>query len=405
MPGQISAIVPTYNRSAFLDEALCALESQQRPPSQIIEWDDGSTDGTPEVVPQRRAASPIPILYRRSANGGKSRALNAALDETTGDYIWICDDDDISLPGAGRSLAQALETTGYGIAAGRHLRFRDASGTGERIMDGTGYWPDLSEGSVLRHLLEDIFFFQNATLVRRDLYDRVGGFREDLARSIDYEMFVRLAARSPVAMVDDVMFHQRKHDGARGPSSARHAAGSSETVWLENDRAIFAAFRALLPLSLYAAFFEGANAAAQHRAGLLERGCVYARRRDWDAAREDFGDAAAMAHAGPIGPVERAILLRAMAGKHGADEACEAPVSARLAELRQLGVSGREMAQALAHGAQWRLRAALTRRDAAEAARIARVIWKTSRGRVGGAAPPPTGLSERRTLPAEAYRW
>ncbi|MCV6586989.1 MAG: glycosyltransferase [Marinibacterium sp.] len=394
--------MPTFNRSAFLDEALTALRRQDRPLSQIIVWDDGSVDDTGTVACRHAAESDVPILYQRAENGGKSRALNRSLELATGDYIWICDDDDVSLPGAARLMADALDRTGAGMAAGRHLRFSDDPASGARVLGDTGYWPDLSRGSVLRHLLEDIFFFQNATLVRRGLYDQVGPFREDLKRSIDYEMLVRLAARAPVAMLDDVLFHQRKHDGARGPAGAQHGVAQSEQVWLENDRAIFAGFRNMLPLTLYGAFFSGGSEALRHRAALLQRACVYARRCDWDAAIADLA-AAAHIEAGPLDPVELGILRRAMSGKHGAADAFRGPVRRQiLTDLARTGPYGRQIARGLARGAKWRLRAALQRRDLGEALRVARFALHGS-GRPDAAAGP--GLTENRTLPQEAYQW
>lgn len=399
----ITAIVATYNRCAYLAEAVASLQAQSRPVDQIIIRDDGSSDGTEGFAAPLAAASDGRILYLRSDNGGKSRALNTALQEARGDYIWICDDDDLALPHAAEQLARALEISGAGLAAGRHERFREDPDSGQHEMMGTGYWPDLSTGSVLRHLLEDIFFFQNATLVRRDALERVGPFREDLARSIDYEMFVRLAARYPVEMVDDVLFHQRKHDGARGPAAARHAADQSETVWLEHDRAIFRDFRPVLPLSLYEAMFDTPDPAVRRRAGLLQRGCVYARRNDWDVALADWTEAARIP--GPLAATETAILIRAMAGKHGCAPAFRAPVSGQIAGLRRLGNAGPAIAAALGRGAIWRARVAMAARNPAETARIAAFIARTALMAGKQASAPAPEMRENRSLAPEAYRW
>ncbi|UWQ21590.1 glycosyltransferase family 2 protein [Jannaschia sp. W003] len=404
----ITAIVATYNRRDYLEQAVDALLAQTRPPEQIVIWDDGSTDGTERYAAPLAAASDGRILYRRGENRGKSAALNAALHCATGDRIWICDDDDIAMPDAAERLAAALDASGAGMAIGRHTRFRTDPATGAEQDLGTGYWPDLSQGSLLRHLLEDIFFFQNAALVRREALGRVGPFREDLARSIDYEMFVRLAVRVPMVLADGILFRQRKHDGARGPAAARHAAARSEAVWREADRAIFAAFRPVLPLALYEALFDAGDPALLRRAALLQRGCVHARRTDWPAAWEDFEAAAAIHAPGPLAPTERAILRRALAGKHGPADGFAAPALARLRTLARTGPLGREIAAALGRGAVWRARAALGARDLSAAVRAARFVW-----RAGGAAalrPPTAGdaaphITERRTPAPRAYAW
>ena len=388
-------------------EAVAAIEAQSRPVDQIVIWDDGSTDGTETQARALASRSSGRILYRRSENRGKSHALNAALAEAVGDAIWICDDDDLALPQAVERLGNALDTSGAGFAAGAHERFRDDPKTGRRAFMGRGYWPDLSEGSVLRHLLEDIFFFQNATLVRREAFESVGTFREDLQRSIDYEMFVRLATRYPVEMVDEVLFHQRKHDGARGPALGRHAADASETVWLENDRKIFAGFRETLPLCLYEALFEADDPDLLRRVALLQRACVYARRNDWDAALDDLAQAAGLDAAGPLTAIERAIGLRTMAGKHGCRAAFRAPVAGRLIGLRRQGRLGAEVAKALARGSVWRGREAMAERDLAECARVAAFIVRAGgpTARLEAATTNPGRLVERRQLRAKDYAW
>lgn len=362
----ITAIVPTYNRAGFLSESLQSIVDQTRPVDEIIVWDDGSTDGTEACA----RSVPGPIRYFRSENGGKARALNAALRETSGNLIWICDDDDLAMPNAVEVLAGMLETeSGAGVAAGSYVRFRDDADTGERAEFGPGYWPDLREGSVLRHLLEDIFLFQNATLVRRELYEMVGPFRENLARSIDYDMVVRLALHARVKVTEDALFRQRKHDGARGPAAARHAAARSDEVWKEADRAVFAPFRKTIPSSLYTGLFEGETA---ERAGQLQRACVYARHTDWAAAMEDFQSAASVFPDMALAPIEQAICRRAMAGKHGIAEALDPHIRRCLAELARSGPIGAQITAALARGVLWRGRAALRDGQVGETTKIGR---------------------------------
>lgn len=400
----ISAIIATYNRCAFLQETIASLEAQTRPVDQIVIWDDGSTDGTESYGTCLAAHSQGRIIYRRSENGGKSRALNRALEDASGELIWVCDDDDIALPHASARLSSALERSNAGLSAGRHDRFRDNPMTGQRELFGTGYWPDLRQGSILRHVLEDVFFFQNATLVRRAALDRVGPFREDLARSIDYEMFVRLVSRFPVEMVDDVLFHQRKHDGARGPAASRHEAGQSEAVWLANDRAIFTDFRSSLPLSLYEALFHTHSPSLKRRAALIQRATVYARRNDWNAALEDWTAAATAHPSPPLTATERDIVIRAMAGKHGCGDAFVPPVANKIRALHRLNTVGADIVRGLGRGAIWRIRSAAQARDPGSALRAAAFVL-----RAGLSAARDNerseNISEKRTLARHDYEW
>lgn len=416
----ISVIMPTFNRARFLIDAIRSVLAQTHPVHEIIVWDDGSTDGTGEAV-AGLSDTPVPVRYFRSGNAGKSCALNRALPEASGELIWICDDDDLCRPEAAARMLAAMEATGAPVVGGRYQRFGTDPASGAQVAADPGYWPDLGGGSLLRHLLEDIFIFQNATLVRRSAYDRVGPFREDLARSIDYDMIIRLAARFPLGFVDAVLFDQRKHDGARGPAAAQHEAKKMDRVWLENDQILFRGFRDWLPVSLYEAMFEADDPALALRAGHLQRAAVYARRNLWSEALEDFGVSvemgAGMAGQAAFGPLEHDICRRAMAGKHGCDGVFDPAVTRALTRLGQSGPAGKGIAAGLAHGIRWRLREALQAGEAGRAFRIGRFMTRMA-GPAGVIRPvvppagarivvPPAGarITERRSLPDAAYAW
>lgn len=392
----ISVIIPTYNRKGFLREALQAVQAQSRPVDQIIIWDDGSTDGTDQMI---AGINEPRLLYHHAQNAGKSAALNNAMRLATGDYIWICDDDDLAMPDAAQKLAGVLDADAtIGIAGGSYQRFRETAQG--REIDGPGYWPDLSTGTPLRHLLEDIFLFQNATLVRRSCYDQVGPFREDLARSIDYEMLIRLAVRFPIHMSPDIMFLQRKHDGDRGPARMRHAASHSEQVWAAQDRVVFESLRDHLPLSLFLAMFAGTGDLPR-RAAHLQRACIFARHDLWQDALIDLQAAAKIAHNTLLTADEIVICRRAVSGKHGVHLA---PAHfAMIRELRETEPAGVHIAASLGRGLLWSLRKALEQRDRVEAIRLGQLLWHLG---VSFRAPDHApDLHERAALSDGAYGW
>lgn len=410
MAQEITAIVPTFNRAAMIGEALEAIMAQKRAVSEIIVWDDGSKDDTPTIMAEIMARHPNRIRYERAENGGKSRALNKALEIARGDYIWICDDDDVALPDATMRLSAPLDAhPEVGLVAGKHLRFstpNDMPGPEEiRKIDDAGYWPDLGSGSILRHTLEDIFFFQNGTLVRQSCYNQVGPFATDLARSIDYEMTVRLLARYPAEVLDEPVFLQRKHDGARGPSWALADAKRSEEVWSQTDREIFRRLRPMLPLSLYQGMFDG-DPKLVERAARLQRGAVYARRGDWDLALVDFEEAARTAPTTSLTDEEVQILIRAMAGKHGVADIFSVRHRRRVLNLARTSPAGQGIARALSRGAIWRFREAAQQHRFSDALDVALFILRLPpfpRSKNSDQATPT--LVERQHLPLESYAW
>lgn len=393
---RVTVIIPTFNRKAYLKQALASVHAQTRPVDEIIVWDDGSTDGTHEMF---AGMNDPKLRYHRAENAGKSAALNQAMQLATGDYIWICDDDDLVLPDAAERLTAVLDMdASVGVSGGSYQRFRDTRSG--RDLSGPGYWPDLSSGTPMRHLLEDIFLFQNAMIVRRSCYDKVGPFREDLARSIDYDMIIRLATRFPVRMIQEEVFLQRKHDGDRGPVGARHAASAVNEVWAAQDKVVFEGLTEHIPHTLMEALFDGPEAEIR-RAARLQRACIFARHGLWSIALDDLEAASTLAPMTPLGSVERQICRRAVSGKHGV--VLTAQDSDRMVRLKRSGKIGRDIAGSLGRGLLWRLRNALSGKDWAEAKRLTKILRTT--GIKTGSARAGSEVEEYRTLPLSAYEW
>jgi hypothetical protein len=348
---RISFIVPTFNRAHFIAASLESITSQMDDADEIIVIDDGSTDATESVV---RAADPR-IRYVRQDNAGKSVALNRAMQMTDGNFVWICDDDDLLRRGAVPLLSDQLTSSGADFVFGRYSRFREDE-QGRAIDMGTGYWPDLSQGTILRHVMEDAFIMQNAALVRRSLYARVGPFNETMLRSLDYEMFVRLAMASPGHYVDALIFDQRKHDGPRGPARALHAAADSDRVWLEFDRRIFAETAGPFELELFHRMFDAEAPMLLQRVSLLQRACINARHDLWPAAIDDLELASRLCPEKDLTAVERAICLRVLSGKHGFAAALEPNNAERLVSLLHSNRPAARLMRAVLAGVFWRFR-------------------------------------------------
>ena len=105
MPISISVIIPTYNRFVALQNALASVYAQTLPPSEVIVVDDGSTDGTAEMV--RREYPDVKLLIQN--NQGVSAARNTAIQVAEGDWIALLDSDDEWLPKKLETQMAALE--------------------------------------------------------------------------------------------------------------------------------------------------------------------------------------------------------------------------------------------------------------------------------------------------------
>jgi glycosyltransferase involved in cell wall biosynthesis len=106
----VSVVIPTWNRSADVQEAVAGALAQEGPSLEVLVVDDGSTDGTPEVLAARFPGEPR-LHVLRQANGGTARARNAGIEAARGRYIALLDSDDRWLPGHLSKQVDALERT------------------------------------------------------------------------------------------------------------------------------------------------------------------------------------------------------------------------------------------------------------------------------------------------------
>ncbi len=91
----LTVVIPTYNRAEVLKKALDAYRMQSAPESirELIVVDDGSTDGTEEVVLEAQRHSPFLARYFRQSNKGPAAARNMGIRETVSEVILFTDDD------------------------------------------------------------------------------------------------------------------------------------------------------------------------------------------------------------------------------------------------------------------------------------------------------------------------
>jgi glycosyltransferase involved in cell wall biosynthesis len=288
----VTAIIPTYNRAEFLREAITSVLAQTRPPAEILVVDDGSTDETPAVV----TAFGSRVSYLRQENQGKAAAINRALTVAERPCVWIFDDDDIAHPAALERLYGAIITRPEcGFAYGLCDRF-----TGSWPAPTSPPYPAYSAPSraiLYIRLLEGIFMWQGAVLVRRQALAEVGPFNTALLRSQDYDMMLRLARRFESISIPYILFHQRQHSGVRGPKSiSSENRAQVEVIWDKFDQIIFRNIHRSHKLVEF--LYEPRRAEFGPRelvTALIQRAAIMGRKGIWDLATADLEAAAEQA--------------------------------------------------------------------------------------------------------------
>jgi glycosyltransferase involved in cell wall biosynthesis len=183
-------LICTYNRASLLGPTLDSVASLQCSPDlrwEVLVVDNNSSDGTKEVVEQRQSAFPVPLTYCFEERQGKSFALNTGFQHAAGAII-VYTDDDVRLPAgwlesAVRPLLTRCDVDYTGgpvrpIWERRPPRWLEPFGN----LGGTIAVKDHGNAT---------FVFEDrrktplgvSLAVRRELIERVGGFRTDLGRT------------------------------------------------------------------------------------------------------------------------------------------------------------------------------------------------------------------------------
>ena len=214
-PTLISVVMPCYNAAPYVEEAVASVLVQSYPHVELIVVDDGSTDGSTEIL-QRLATEHhecITLVFQNRT--GPFAARNAALAHAHGNYIAFLDADDAWHPDALTQLHAALEARPGDVAWCGWRAFGIAATDSEPHLP-----PGLNAADAAAHFFEHGPWPLNCLLVRRPLVDDLRGFSERAPSAMDFDLWLRLLARQPrLARVPEVLaFHrQRPHRGTRIP--------------------------------------------------------------------------------------------------------------------------------------------------------------------------------------------
>lgn len=201
---EVSVVIPAYNAAAYVGQAIESVLAQTFGDLEILVIDDGSTDGTERVV----RANPG-VRYHRQDNRGVAVARNHGIAEARGRYAAFLDADDLWLPhklerqlGALRASPSCRVCYSPFFAVDPHLR-----------EIGLVHGPRV--GSALEDLLRfgNVVGTPSTVIGERTLLEDAGGFDPDLSFCADWDLWIRLAARTEFACVDEPLVRYRRHPG------------------------------------------------------------------------------------------------------------------------------------------------------------------------------------------------
>lgn len=252
----ITLVTPSLDQAAFLEDTILSVLRQDYPRLQYILVDGGSTDGSRDIIERHRAAFDAVII---EPDGGQAEAINKGLRLARGELVGWLNSDDMLAPGALHAAALAWMRSGADILHGHCLAHRDGALLRAHVPRATTaeFTPE-AVGDVFGRWLRGDFFYQPEVLFSRRILEAAGGaLREDLRYTMDYEFWLRCAARgatlAPVGWPVALFRHHRAQKTAeRRATLLEQAAVRDAAVRIEPPPERAAAIRAALRKALQA---------------------------------------------------------------------------------------------------------------------------------------------------------
>lgn len=230
---KISVIIPTYNRAHLLERAVRSVLAQTFRDLEIIVVDDASTDNTQAIFKEkfRHELDTEMIIYiRNKINLERSRSRNKGIETARGKYIALLDDDDIWLPHHLETLILYIDANENIACAFSKPVWLYENGAVEdkfcKLNLTTG------SGTFYRNLcISGNMVFSPASLLRRELYMDVGGYREDISQNEDWEFFSRVAMNYNIGFTNTVTVLFCAHRGTHSQMTVGNKAYIKENAW------------------------------------------------------------------------------------------------------------------------------------------------------------------------------
>jgi glycosyltransferase involved in cell wall biosynthesis len=311
---RVSVILPTFNRARFIAASVQSVLDQTVPVHELLIVDDGSDDGTSEVI--KRFGNQVTYCYQ--PNQGKTAAIETGLGIVTGDFIWVMDDDDIVPPTALAALLKPLmDDERAAFSYGEMVKFRESE-DGSMIEGDHSVYPWDDERPFYVKLMEDCFITGHpCVLARRSAMEALRPLDRSVTASVDYYLYLGMGKQGDGVGVEEVVLYQRQHSGARGPLHNRYREADRNQRWIESDRRLVSRLLDELPLSRFAPRPD------DERAARIQKAAIAARKKIWPVALAELEAALVIDPKRPLDQLELFVLSRCLGSRYGLDELYE----------------------------------------------------------------------------------
>ncbi|MCR8915815.1 glycosyltransferase [Marinobacter panjinensis] len=205
----VSVIIPSFNREAYINEAIESVLAQGYDPVELIVVDDGSTDSSYQKLQEWESEGRLTLLtHPGHANLGQSASINVGVRHAGGRYIAILDSDDMFAPTKLADQVDFLE---------QHKDIGMVYGQGHAVDANGGFLfkvpgDDHTESGDPNAILLDCYMaLPGGALIRSSVMNQVGEFEESFRAGQDHDMVIRIFEATGVAYLPKLAFYYRKH--------------------------------------------------------------------------------------------------------------------------------------------------------------------------------------------------
>ena len=202
MNPKVSICIPTFNRRDYLKETIESVLAQTYKNYEIVIVDDGSTDGTEEMIKENG----YNVRYYWQTNKGVAAAENKLIELAEGEFISMLGSDDLLMPDAIERMVKAVEAENDEVIVyGPHIRI-DQNGNVCGRDKRRSY-----SGFVTKYLFQNIFMHSCGSIFPKKVLQEAGGFDTSLPVCSDYDLHLRLSLKYRFIALPQPTFKRRRH--------------------------------------------------------------------------------------------------------------------------------------------------------------------------------------------------
>lgn len=225
---RVAVVTAAYNAAPYIEETLRSVHAQSLDDLELIVVDDGSSDGTPDVV---KAVDEPRLRLITIPNSGVSTARNRGLEACTAPLVVFLDADDLLRPRALERMVETMRAHPDHVACfGHHAKIGEEGQAYGAAAPST--LKRLPERDTLRHLLrKNVINNGGAVCIRTEAARQVGGYDPTLRFAEDLEFWCRLAALGDFVPIEDVLLSYRvRPTGANNTLAGRPFHPNTEAL-------------------------------------------------------------------------------------------------------------------------------------------------------------------------------